>query len=70
MNCRTFSQNPRTRGKSHHHHSIIEEYVRINIPSPDRRARTTFMGCKLSFYLFTVLIVIVPQLFVYVETKV
>ena len=24
MNCRTFSQTPRTRGKSHHHHATIK----------------------------------------------
>ena len=28
MNCRTFSQNPRTRGKSHHHH---HQYWRLEI---------------------------------------
>ena len=28
MNCRTFSQNPRTRGKSHHHHHSDRDFMR------------------------------------------
>ena len=32
MNCRTFSQNPRTRGKSHHHQAIKTIIIRGQSP--------------------------------------
>ena len=41
MDCRTVSQNPRTRGKSHHHHHCTFNYtVTITTANKEKGART------------------------------